>query len=537
MKINTKKLLILVCVIILIISVSNIVIADITSFEKEKSISNYLEYILHDPILIDGNEDFVIGQNGVVSGEGTEGDPFVISGWDIDASTAHGIHIKNSNVYFVIMDCIVHDGLDGAGGGFIGFNGIRLENVINGFVDDVNSTRNGFGLKIKGSSSDIFVSNSSFCQNNGGIGLGGSFIYVFNNSISHNGCGIGVYCFQSIIEKNTITYNLLGVHGGYSDPELPLQVTYLDNNISYNAGIGMFFDCSPGHNIINNTIAYNGYDPDALSLGFPPDIIPAAGIWAICESNYVDIINNTITHNYEKGIHLSASFPSRVLYNNISNNFGYGINTQGININYQRVISDNLITYNTKSGIVLGLNNKYCSNTDIYFNIIRDNQEYGIFCNQSSGHLDFLNVVHHNNLINNTLGNAYDESMDTNLWDDTGEGNYWYDYEIRYPDANNDDNIWDTPYEIMGGDNMDRYPLLNLWVPPIVCGDVDNSGGVDIDDVVYLINYIFSSGPPPTPEVCIGDADGSGSVDIDDVVYLINYIFVSGPPPIETCCE
>lgn len=29
------------------------------------------------------------------------------------------------------------------------------------------------------------------------------------------------------------------------------------------------------------------------------------------------------------------------------------------------------------------------------------------------------------------------------------------------------------------------------------CGDVDLSGGVDIDDVVYLINFIFASGPPP----------------------------------------
>jgi hypothetical protein len=28
-------------------------------------------------------------------------------------------------------------------------------------------------------------------------------------------------------------------------------------------------------------------------------------------------------------------------------------------------------------------------------------------------------------------------------------------------------------------------------------GDVDLSGGVDIDDVVYLVNFIFAGGPPP----------------------------------------
>ena len=31
------------------------------------------------------------------------------------------------------------------------------------------------------------------------------------------------------------------------------------------------------------------------------------------------------------------------------------------------------------------------------------------------------------------------------------------------------------------------------------CGDVDQSGGIDIDDVVYLIAYIFSGGPEPCP--------------------------------------
>jgi len=78
-------------------------------------------------------------------------------------------------------------------------------------------------------------------------------------------------------------------------------------------------------------------------------------------------------------------------------------------------------------------------------------------------------------------------------------------------------------------------PIWNFTTAIGVCGDADGSGDVDIDDVVYLINYIFVNGPPPDP-LCIGDADGSGDVDIDDVVYLINYIFVSGPAPVPDCC-
>ena len=38
-------------------------------------------------------------------------------------------------------------------------------------------------------------------------------------------------------------------------------------------------------------------------------------------------------------------------------------------------------------------------------------------------------------------------------------------------------------------------PSATAWYGE--CGDVDCSGGTDIDDVVYLINYIFVSGPAP----------------------------------------
>jgi hypothetical protein len=68
-------------------------------------------------------------------------------------------------------------------------------------------------------------------------------------------------------------------------------------------------------------------------------------------------------------------------------------------------------------------------------------------------------------------------------------------------------------------------------------GDADQSGAIDIDDVVYLIAYIFSGGPAPVPcSVTSGDADCTNGVDIDDVVYLIAYIFSGGPAPC-TCIE
>jgi len=76
-------------------------------------------------------------------------------------------------------------------------------------------------------------------------------------------------------------------------------------------------------------------------------------------------------------------------------------------------------------------------------------------------------------------------------------------------------------------------PTLRLVLDEAICGDADSSEEVDIDDVVYLITYIFAGGPPPDP-LPVGDADCSGGVDIDDVVYLITYIFSGGPSPCDT---
>lgn len=67
-----------------------------------------------------------------------------------------------------------------------------------------------------------------------------------------------------------------------------------------------------------------------------------------------------------------------------------------------------------------------------------------------------------------------------------------------------------------------------------LCGDVDDSGGVDIDDIVFLINFVFSGGIAPNPAES-GDVDCSGGIDIDDIVYLIQFVFGGGPQPCADC--
>lgn len=75
---------------------------------------------------------------------------------------------------------------------------------------------------------------------------------------------------------------------------------------------------------------------------------------------------------------------------------------------------------------------------------------------------------------------------------------------------------------------LDAFLILELS-----CGDVNGSGNIDIADAVFLINYIFASGPAPVPGT--SDFSCDGSTDIADVVWLVNYIFAGGPAPCALC--
>ena|GEM_PF-1025429 len=63
-------------------------------------------------------------------------------------------------------------------------------------------------------------------------------------------------------------------------------------------------------------------------------------------------------------------------------------------------------------------------------------------------------------------------------------------------------------------------------------GDANGDGEVNIGDVVYLVSYLYKSGPAPSPAPA-GDVNCDDLINVGDVVYLVNYLFKGGPPPCE----
>ena len=81
------------------------------------------------------------------------------------------------------------------------------------------------------------------------------------------------------------------------------------------------------------------------------------------------------------------------------------------------------------------------------------------------------------------------------------------------------------------GWNIDDLMLRGFNIRPMfTCGDADGDEDITVGDAVYLINYVFKSGPEPTIMVA-ADATNDGAVNVGDVVYLISYVFKNGPAP------
>lgn len=184
------------------------------------------------PIFIDGVEAFT-SDNGVRSGSGTALDPYIISGWDIDASEAAGVRIEHTTAHFIIRSIRVHSNQQN--------NGIMLLDVSNGRIENTTIYQNWHGIRLAG------VTN----------------LILFNNNISSNqfyGILVPSLDFSPYpstnmtINGNIVSKNLVGI-AVYSSTNSSI----VENEISQNSDLGISLYDSERIQVYHNNIVENTF--------------------------------------------------------------------------------------------------------------------------------------------------------------------------------------------------------------------------------------------------------------------------------------
>jgi parallel beta-helix repeat protein len=346
---------------------------------------------------------------------------------DVFYISTDGVNIRN----FCIMNSSLEDWpLYGSG--------IEIDDFSNSKISNCVLFNNYYGIKIRGSLNNISNCEIYLNHKDGVRFTGYSNNLKCSNIYSNKLDGAYIDGFSSSHISNCSIYSndYCGIHlDGTSN-------TDISNTNFFGNKYGIYIYPSSNNSIMDCDIQNNeiGIHINAL----------------VSENN--TIIDNKINYNEHSGVLLNHNSRFNIIKsNNISSNNHHGIRI--IN-SHRNNIEANIISFNKWDGIYLA----YSNNNTIVGNKIISNMNWGI-C------LDYLssihNIIYHNNFINNSIQNAYDIS--DNIWDDGKYGNYWDDYEEKYPNAKPKlfkPWMWDTSYEIPGGNNTDNCPLVKEWPNP-----------------------------------------------------------------------
>jgi parallel beta-helix repeat protein len=173
---------------------------------NEINASSYVSfYTSHAPIFIEGNDDFTQA-NGVTNGTGTSNDPYIIEGWEINASAKNGIEIWNTTDHFIIRDILVNS-IN------ITHHNIFLYNLTNGIVENCTLVNNFYGISLENSYNNKIIGNNVTNNNNIGIYLTkkSNNNIITGNQIKFNNYGITI---KHSIKNNIIGNNITGSKKG-----------------------------------------------------------------------------------------------------------------------------------------------------------------------------------------------------------------------------------------------------------------------------------------------------------------------------------
>jgi parallel beta-helix repeat protein len=336
-------------------------------------------------------------------------------------------------------------------------DGNKTDDVIKIVSDHV--IINGFTIRNSGNDSDP----EDTLNSDSGVDIQSNFVTISNNIISNNLIGLSTRGISS--KNNLIINNNLFLYNNKNENKDSLAIS------CYGCYL-MYTDYSK---IYNNEFYYN-----------------ANGI-RFSYSDYNEIYDNKIinlTSNHGYGIYIKTSN-----YNIFSNNYIKNTSVGMWMYSLSDMINGNVICNNTIMDTFYALLMQFCFENNIYGNLIKNN-EFGIHLNYSTN-----NIFYHNDFINNNE-QTFDD-MD-NYWynDSIEEGNFWDDYVGEDVDQNG---VGDTPYNITGGSNQDRYPLIKprhniAPEKPIINGPIKGrinkeqdyriySTDINDDDIYYVIDW------------------------------------------------
>ncbi|MBD3187527.1 PKD domain-containing protein [Candidatus Bathyarchaeota archaeon] len=246
----------------------------------------------HATILISGDGDWGIGSNGVVAGNGSANNPWIIANWTIDGGgMTVPIAISNTRDHFVIKNCTLFNSGFTSSRGCVNLNnvtngrvenntwydsytGVYMNNCNNSVVHDntwgMIATNAAWGINLLASHHNNLTSNllSHALTNHDGVGVGIRLSGSSNNTIQSNWCeraATGIYLLHS--DENNLTdndcvENLRGIYIGNADDN---QV--VGNRLVQNTDEGIEWNTANGNEIANNTIKDRPAGSDCI-VGF-----------------------------------------------------------------------------------------------------------------------------------------------------------------------------------------------------------------------------------------------------------------------------
>ena len=349
--------------------------------------------------------------------------------------------------------------------------GIYLENVENCNVSGNNCSNNSYcGIALWKTSHTTITNNvcsfegTEYGSLDATRGIGISSLYSSDNVIDANTCDNNTWCGIMLNNSwiSTISNNVCRNNGGR--PTSPNG--YPTNRKEFGTGIYLIYS--------NNNSIHENYCNNSFRIVAMSGI--CSGI-ALISSHDNIVKDNMLYYAADYGVLLSGSKRCRIQDNYCIGGWRGAVYISGgkHNVIFRNHLPEYAITIISSYNII---SHNLCendvmniwfgsSNNSIIGNTIRNSSYGGMYLDYEPGEWFDTNFsrIHHNNFINNTnyhLGQAEDWGK-YNTWNDSfGEGNYWSDYAVKYPNAMNDGNVWNHPYEVYGdNDAKDYYPLVN----------------------------------------------------------------------------